>query len=162
MLLFLDNNKRFEGSAIDERARCWAANSDEYLCWDFAPKEALVVFVPCDKMTDTPKAPDESFFRPEFRTSRSLGSFRNGVPRPLSIDNYIRRVRLLLLVMLDGLFPDINEYEFLIDHLVENLNDPLPWGYALNVDKLVLRERMVASIGSMVWNDNSPSALEFR
>ena len=35
LLLFLDSNKRFEGSAINETARYWASNSDEYLMLEF-------------------------------------------------------------------------------------------------------------------------------
>lgn len=57
------------------------------------------------------------------------GDLRNEVPKSLSIDDYIRRVRLFLLVMLDGMPPDIDEVRF-IDHLIENLDDPLSWGYA--------------------------------
>lgn len=39
--------------------------------------------------------------------------------------------------MLDELFQDTNESEF-INHLADNLDDPLLWGYALDADKLVL------------------------
>ena len=151
LLLFLDSNKRFEGSAINETARYWASNSDEYLCWDFAPKEALVMFVPCDKMTYMPKVPDESFFRLEFKTSQTLGVFRNIVLKLLSIDDYIGRVCRLLLVMLDELFQEMNENEF-IKHLVDNLDDPPLWGYALDTDKLVLRERLKDAMEYWVYD----------
>jgi len=144
LLLFLDSNKRFGGSAIDERARYWAANADEYLCWDVAPKAALVAFIPCDEMTDTPEAPDKSFLRLEFRTFRNLASFRNEARKSLSIDDYIRRVLLFSLVILGCASPNIDE-DRLIDHLIENLDDPLPWGYALDADKIVIRERLTGS-----------------
>lgn len=109
------------------------------------------MFVPCDKMTYMQKVPDESFFRLEFKTSQTLGVFRNIVLKLLSIDDYIGRVCRLLLVMLDELFQEMNENEF-IKHLVDNLDDPPLWGYALDTDKLVLRERLKDAMEYWVYD----------
>ncbi len=65
LLTFFDSNAKFRGSDIGCYARKWASNAEEHLCWDLIPKEALVTFVPFERLALQSKYPKDIFLRPE-------------------------------------------------------------------------------------------------
>jgi len=74
---------------IDHVAKEWVMNSDEYLCWDFIPKDALVRFLPYERLVLRSESPNDYFLRPEFVSAASLGDFKKrfpSSPKLLTID----------------------------------------------------------------------------
>jgi hypothetical protein len=144
LLSFLDKEPRFGSSAINELARYWARNADEYLCWGMIPKAALVKFVSCQTMTDG-IAPENMFLRSEFRKAKTLANFKNETRIPLAIDAYTQRISLFLCDIMDEVSPNTNG-DHLIEYLVANLADPFPWGYRVDGDTSLLRRKLLAVV----------------
>ncbi len=51
-------------------------NSDEYLYWDLVSKDALVKFLPYERLVLRSKSPNDYFLRAEFIGAASLGDFK--------------------------------------------------------------------------------------
>ncbi|UKZ83887.1 hypothetical protein TrVFT333_011702 [Trichoderma virens FT-333] len=62
MLLFLDTTMLLKRSVnIPLNLRRWAGNADEYVCWSFVPREALITFIPLPKLTEAPNYGGKAF-----------------------------------------------------------------------------------------------------
>ncbi|KAJ5875975.1 uncharacterized protein N7529_001559 [Penicillium soppii] len=145
LLLFLDKKLGSKDSAIGYWARRWAATADEYLCWEFAPKSALVKFVTCQAMNSWKEGREHKFLRPAFGESQTLAIFNGKTPIPLGIDEYIRRLSFFLFEIMDRLSPNTIGAN-LINHLIANFDDPYSWGYALDRNKPEFKEKLSALV----------------
>ncbi|KAF2749460.1 hypothetical protein M011DRAFT_308815 [Sporormia fimetaria CBS 119925] len=53
LLAYFDDHPRYQScETIGECARKWAANADEYVCWDFIPREALLKSIPLARLIE--------------------------------------------------------------------------------------------------------------
>jgi hypothetical protein len=159
LLLFLDKEPRYGGSAIKALARDWAKNADEYICWDVIPKQGLVNFVSCSTMTEG-LAAERMFLRPEFTEAKSLAFFKQKFRVLLSPDDYAWRISLFLCDIMHELSPT-TKGDHLIEYLFATLRDPYPWGYQVVGDKYYMERKILAvviaeyacGIGSWMLND---------
>lgn len=142
MVLFLDKEARYGGSAIEPLVGDWAKNADEYICWDVIPKQALVKFVSCDSMTEN-LAPEKMFLRTDFRETKSLPCFRQKARVVLSVDGYAQRISLLLCDIMHELSPN-TKGDQLIEYLFATLCDLYHWGYHVDDDKHYLDRKVSA------------------
>jgi hypothetical protein len=69
MLDFFENSTARQSVNILLHLRHWATNADEYVCWAFVPREALVSFTPLHQLTQEFESGDGVFLRTEFARS---------------------------------------------------------------------------------------------
>jgi hypothetical protein len=130
LLEFFDSKPRFQSQKIDRLARTWAANADEYLCWDFVPKEALVNFVPFTNLMQQDNEPDDVFLRSVFLSSKDLGVFRRLQLETLTIDQYRNRIMNFMMEIMDHIALQIDAESF-VKAMIDTFRVPYLWGYML-------------------------------
>jgi len=134
LLDFFDSNPRFESSRIiDSWARTWAKNADEYLCWDYVPREALVSFVPFEDLAPGEDGPEEILLRPVFLSSKNLGDYRKRVSplKRLTMDQYRDRISSFMMRAIKDRVASHVDADSFVNIMVRNFEDPSHWGYSL-------------------------------
>lgn len=132
LLKFFDSNPKFRSSQIDSFARTWAENADEYLCWDLVPKEALVNFVPFDKLSQQDDETTGIFLRPVFLTSKTLGNFRQAASplEILAMEQYRIRISSFMMIIMDHIALEADaDAEAFVNTIVKSFQNPSQWGY---------------------------------
>ncbi|KAH9905933.1 hypothetical protein F4778DRAFT_779323 [Xylariomycetidae sp. FL2044] len=126
MIKFLDSRASDIPITIDRTLRRWATNSDEYVCWDLIPLEALVSFTPLSVLA--PISP-QGFLTWKFVGSNFLGDFRNWHPEDLSLEQYAQRLCVFLGSIFENFAHDANLHDANFEKLIYSFRDPLDWGY---------------------------------
>ncbi|KAL9591830.1 MAG: hypothetical protein Q9179_007330 [Wetmoreana sp. 5 TL-2023] len=135
LLTFFRSNTKFDSSRIDPLAKEWAMNSDEYVCWDFVPKIALVQFLPYERLVFRSDYPDDYFLRTDFVAAASLGDFKkrfSSSAELLTVDQYRSRVRSIVMKLTYQC--PVKDVDSFVEAMVEWFSDPASWGYKLNRD----------------------------
>ena len=132
LLDFFDSSPRFQSSRIDSFARTWAKNADEYLCWDFVPKEALLNFVPFENLAQREDETEDKLLRSVFLSSKNLRAYRKDV-YPLetqTVDQYRNRISSFMMGVMDHVDCHVNADSF-VNTMVGCFRDSSQWGYSL-------------------------------
>lgn len=90
MLDFFDEFKAKSPVKFSPDVRRWANNADEYVCWEFVPRPALVAFVPVPELTQVSEG-GEAFLRRDFVNSTYLSDFEGRPLETLSFEEYESR-----------------------------------------------------------------------
>lgn len=132
LLDLFDGNPKFKGCKIDNFARKWAQNADEYLCWELLPKEALIKFVPYTDLTQLDDELEDVLLRPVFLKSKKLGDFRKlSYPfKTLTMDQYEDQIGHFMQAIMDHVALDVDA-DLFVNTLVEGFRDPVRWGYVI-------------------------------
>jgi hypothetical protein len=161
LLEFFDSNPKFQSSKIDSFARTWAANADEYLCWDLVPKEALINFVPFTNLVQQDDEPEDVLLRSVFLSSKDLGVFRRLPLETLAVDQYQNRISNFMMEIMDHIALEVDAESF-VNAMVESFRNPSRWGYILTPggeDLETMLRRVINSEcawGVSLWGDTHP------
>lgn len=88
MLAFFDNSRLKDALTISPQLRRWATNADEYVCWEFVPRDALVAFVSVSDLTQQLDNNGKAFLRKEFVSADNLANIRRRGPERISLEEY--------------------------------------------------------------------------
>jgi hypothetical protein len=130
LLEFFDSDPKFQSHKIDSFARKWAANADEYLCWEFVPKEALIKFVPFTNLVQQDGEPDDILLRSDFLSSKDLSVFRQLPRETLTVDQYGNRISNFMTEIMDHIALETDAESF-VKAMIESFQVPYLWGYML-------------------------------
>ena len=150
LLTFFDSHRKFDSSRIDRWAREWASNSNEYLCWDSVPQDALVKFLPYERLVFRFEFPNDYFLRLEFVTSVSLGDFKKrftSSPEYLTAEQYHSRVWSIVIELIDQMNP-VKDIESFVEAVLRCFSNSSKWGYRLkrkSEDLMPKIRRMIAA-----------------
>lgn len=136
MVDFLDKFKAESSDIISPVLRRWAENADEYVCWEFVPRSALVAFVPVWELTQVYEGGDEVFLTKDFVNSTYLCDLWRRPQKGLSLEEYLRRAsRFMHIIMAHVSRMEVGRLD--MSMLANRLSNPCDWGYdvpALSVD----------------------------
>ncbi|KAM3498081.1 hypothetical protein MY10362_008587 [Beauveria mimosiformis] len=96
MFEFLDKSEELKVATgqnrieVPKRVRQWSWNAEEYVCWEYIPREALVSFVKLSDLTSS------GLLNSNFTSSIHLGDLRRRSPEPISLKEYEARASAFL------------------------------------------------------------------
>ncbi|KAK8002365.1 Uracil phosphoribosyltransferase [Apiospora arundinis] len=147
MLKFLDQSSYSNSVSVDKKLRTWAANCDEYVCWNLVPRKATVAFVPLTKLRQDIGSTGYRFLRLDFVSSTYLGDFRKCPREVITLERYAARVSELVRNILETV-PAYVRIEQLVDEEFASLfHCPNEFGYAM-ADQSLLETKMLEVVRS--------------
>ncbi|KAL8687361.1 MAG: hypothetical protein Q9218_006446 [Villophora microphyllina] len=131
LLMFFNRKKGNVGSyATDERAREWARNADEYLCWQSVPGSAFVTFVPYERLIALTLDDAEPFLQEEIINTGSLREFKRVSWLFIPVDEYLNRVKRFMKEMTYQL-PSDNDVDSFVHTMMSIFWDNVQWDHRL-------------------------------
>ncbi|KAJ6781452.1 hypothetical protein PWT90_05211 [Aphanocladium album] len=115
--------------SIPPYVQVWAKNADEYVCWEQAPREALLSFSPLSRFVPL-KGSESVLLGTNFRNSLNLQDFAQLAKEKISLDEYVARVSTFLSVIIAVdccFFPQ--EAGLLLELLTQYFENSSLWGY---------------------------------
>ncbi|KAI3572065.1 hypothetical protein IWW34DRAFT_893917 [Fusarium oxysporum f. sp. albedinis] len=122
MLAFFDNSRLKDPLTISSQLLRWAMNADEYVCWEFIPRDALVAFVSVSDLTQQLDNNGKAFLRKEFVSADNLANMRLRGCERISLEEYTERASRFLL----RIFSNISSWD---DMKRLDINKIANWAY---------------------------------
>ncbi|KAH6959638.1 hypothetical protein BKA56DRAFT_624187 [Ilyonectria sp. MPI-CAGE-AT-0026] len=121
-------------------------NADEYICWEFVPRDALVAFVSVSNLTQQLDDNRKAFLRKEFVSADNLAHMRLRGRERISLEEYTERASRFLLRIFSNLssWDDVKRLD--VNIIANCVLNPFDWGYELMVFYEDLEEFMVSFI----------------
>ncbi|KAH7113602.1 hypothetical protein EDB81DRAFT_824713 [Dactylonectria macrodidyma] len=131
MLAFFNNSRLKDSLTISSQLRRWAMNADEYVCWVFVPRDALVAFVSVSDLTQQLDDNGKAFLRKEFVSADNLAHMRRRGRERISLEEYTDRASRFLLRIFSNLssWDDVKRLD--VNIFANWVLNPFDWGYEL-------------------------------
>lgn len=128
MITFLDTKLVNSSVKISPELRSWVANAEEFVCWLFVPREALIAFTPLPQLAEAFNGEEEGFLTKNFVNSKHLGEFSRRPLVHLSLGEYADRASNFVRNIITNayFFEEAKQLAMRMEGLLLN---PYEWGY---------------------------------
>ncbi|OAA35876.1 hypothetical protein BBO_08528 [Beauveria brongniartii RCEF 3172] len=132
MFEFLDNSEELKVATgqnrieVPEHVQQWSRNAEEYVCWEYVPREALVSF---GKLSDLTLS---GLLNSNLTTSKHLGDLKRYALEPISLNEYEARASAFLrAAVVVPLCLEKADVESIANQLTPLFHNPFHWGYGV-------------------------------